>query len=147
YMVVPNWLGRLEQAGQYRRPGQYGGWLGRAYDPLNTAIDKKNLQDNPYWRNLSDEELTFQIEGLVRPQEVRLERIAGRVSLLEQFDQQRRQLDLRGAPTTVGRISNPSERSAPDGAREAAFDRFRQRALGLVMSEKTRRALDIRQES
>src|SRR5205085_7219004 len=85
---------RLEQAGQYRRPGQYAGWLGRAYDPLNTAIDKRNLQDNPYWRDVTDEELTFQIEGLVRPQEVRLERIAGRVSLLEQYDQHRRLLDV-----------------------------------------------------
>ncbi len=125
YMALPNWLGRLEQSGQYRRPGQYAGWLGRAYDPLNTAIDKRNLQDNPYWRDCTDEELTFQIDGLVRPQELRLERVAGRASLLEQFDQQQRLFD---------------------GRRAGAFDRFRERALGLVMSEKTRRALDIRQE-
>src|SRR5205807_6028240 len=66
--------------------------------------------------------------------------IAGRVSLLEQFDQQRRLFD-------VGRIANPSAENRRIAQRESAFDRFRQRALGLVMSEKTRRALDIRQES
>src|SRR5712691_2026034 len=43
YAVVPNYLGRLEQAGQYRRPGEYAGWLGRNYNPLATSVDKKDL--------------------------------------------------------------------------------------------------------
>ncbi len=107
YMAVPNWLGRLEQSGQYLRPGEYGGWLGRAYDPLNTAIDKRNLKDNPYWRDCTDEELTFQIDGLVRPQELRLERMAGRASLLEQFDQQRRLFDGRRAGPSTASASAP----------------------------------------
>ena len=57
--VVPNWLGRLQEGGQYRRPGQYAGWLGNGFDPMTTAIDKRDLTDNPYWRDCTDEELTF----------------------------------------------------------------------------------------
>ena len=68
YAVVPNYLGRLEQAGQYRRPGEYAGWLGRAYNPLTTMVDKRNTQDNPYWRACTDEELTFQIAGMAPPE-------------------------------------------------------------------------------
>src|SRR5205807_4413956 len=114
YAVVPNYLGRLEQAGQYRRPGQYAGWLGRSYDPLSTAIDKKDLKDNPYWRDCADDELTFQLDGLVPPRELRPERLDARRSLLEQFDARRRTFDRR---RTV-----------------EAFDRFRRRAFGLVAS-------------
>jgi hypothetical protein len=126
YAVVPNYLGRLEQAGQYRRPGQYAGWLGRAYDPLSTAVDKKNPTDNPYWRVCADEELTFQLDGLLPPRDLGAERQKSRRSLLEQFDERRRALDRR---RTV-----------------EEFDRFRQRAFALVASDGVRRALDIRRE-
>src|SRR5262249_18841784 len=64
YAVVPNSLGRLQEAGQYLRPGEHAGWLGRRYNPLTTMVDKKDMSDNPYWRECSDRELTFQIEGL-----------------------------------------------------------------------------------
>jgi hypothetical protein len=40
YAVVPNWLGRMQDKGQYVRPGEYAGWLGRAYNPLTTKIDR-----------------------------------------------------------------------------------------------------------
>jgi hypothetical protein len=126
YVVLPNSLGRLQEAGQYRRPGEHAGWLGKAYNPLTTTIDKQNLQDNPYWRDCTDAELTFQIEGLVPPRELRPERVQGRLALLAQFDVQRRRLD--GLRAT------------------AEFDRTRQRALALVASERTRSALDIRRE-
>ncbi len=126
YAVVPNYLGRLEQAGQYRRPGQYAGWLGRSYDPLSTAVDKKDLKDNPYWRDCTDEELTFQLDGLVPPRELGPERLGARRSLLEQFDARRRSLDRR---RTV-----------------EEFDHFRRRAFALVASGGVRRALDIRRE-
>lgn len=129
YAVVPNSLGRLEQAGQYKRPGEYAGWLGRAYDPLTTHIPKRNLTDNPYWRDCTEEELNFQIDGLVSGLDLSVDRVRGRQSLLEQFDEARRASDL----------SLPSR-----PLRE--HERFRRRALGLVASERTRRALDIRQE-
>ncbi|MBT5019808.1 MAG: DUF1501 domain-containing protein, partial [Planctomicrobium sp.] len=36
YAVVPNWLGCLQDKGQYIRPGEYAGWLGQAYNPMTT---------------------------------------------------------------------------------------------------------------
>jgi hypothetical protein len=126
YAVVPNRLGRLEDRGQYLRPGEYAGWLGRAYNPLSTTIEKRDLADNPYWRDCTDEELNFQIEGLVASPELRLERIGARRTLLDQFDAGRRGLDASGATE--------------------AFDKHRRRALALVTSDATREALDIRRE-
>jgi hypothetical protein len=125
YFVLPNWLGSLQEKGQYRRPGQYAGWLGRAYDPLNTNIRKKDLKDNPYWRDCSDDELKFEIQGLVGRQEISLQRLSGRRSLLQQLDTQLRSVDSR---------------------RVASFDQFKQRAFDLVTSQRTRRALDIKGE-
>jgi hypothetical protein len=125
YAVTPNRLGRLEQQGQYIRPGEYAGWLGRAYNPLTTLVDKKDDKDNPYWRDCSDEELTFAIEGLAPAKELTLDRLHSRASLLEQYDGGRRALDAR---------------------RATEFDRFRERAVALVTSSRARTALDIRQE-
>ncbi len=125
YMVLPARLGHLEQAGQYKRPGEYAGWLGRAWNPVSTLVNKRDLKDNPYWRDCTDAELTFQIAGLDAPKELTLDRSKGRQSLLEQFDAQRRNVQ---------------------GKRVAEFDRIRARALDLATSEKTRRALDITKE-
>lgn len=124
YAVVPNWLGRLQDKGQYRRPGQYAGWLGQAYNPLTTAINKRSLTDNPYWRPCTDEELNFQIEGLAPG--IAVDTLRRRSTLLDQFESARRNIE-----TSQG----------------YAIDRFRERALALVASDKTRRVLDIRQEA
>jgi len=64
YAVVPNRLGRLQENGQYVRPGEYGGWLGSSVNPLTTRIDRKDIADNPYWRDCTDSELRCRIEGL-----------------------------------------------------------------------------------
>ena len=125
YMVVPNSLGRLQEAGQYPRPGEHAGWLGQRYNPLTTKIDKKSLTDNPYWRDCSDDELTFEIAGMAARDGVTLDRLGTRRSLLEQFDDERR----RVAGVSVG-----------------DYDAFRERAFALITSEETRRALDIRRE-
>lgn len=125
YMVVPNSLGRLQDAGQYPRPGEHAGWLGRRYNPLTTQIDKKSLTDNPYWRDCTDDELTFNIAGMAANDGLTLDRLRTRQSLLEQFDDERRRLAFRGA---------------------TSFDAFRERAVSLVTSEKTREALDIGRE-
>jgi Protein of unknown function (DUF1501) len=124
-MVVPNSLGRLQEAGQYPRPGEHAGWLGARYNPLTTRIDKKSLTDNPYWRDCTDDELTFQLEGMSQREGITLDRVLNRQSLLTQFNDQRRQLDRNGV---------------------LAMDPFRQRALALVTSDKTRQALDIKLE-
>ena len=126
YMVLPNSLGRLQEAGQYPRPGEHAGWMGQRYNPLTTKIEKKSLTDNPYWRDCSDEELNFQISGLSGQEGLTLDRMQARQSLLHQFNDRVRQFD--------------QARSAE------GFDAFRERAFGLVTSEKTRQALDIRQE-
>lgn len=107
YAVVPNRLGRLEQTGQYVRPGEYAGWLGHEYNGMTTSIDKRDALDNPYWRDCTDEELTFKIPSLDLPKEVSVDRLTQRTRLLEQFDGRRRRLE-----------TNPSI---------AAMDRFRQR--------------------
>ncbi len=123
YTVLPNWLGRLQDGGQYRRPGQYAGWLGQQYNPLTTSIAKRDAADNPYWRDCEDDELKFQIEGLAP--EISLDVVRRRASLLDQFESVRRDAD----------DSQPN-----------AYAEFRQRALSLITSDRTRLALDIRRE-
>lgn len=127
YAVVPNSLGRIQTYSvQLVRPGEYAGWLGRGYDPVTTRIEKRDKKDNPYFRACSDEELTFQLDGLLSPQEITLDRMHQRQSLLSQFD---------------------AERSRIDSARSLSeYDRFQQRALNLVTSQKTREAFDITRE-
>jgi len=128
YVVVPNFLGRLQKhTSQLIRPGEYAGWLGRGYDPITTMVNKKNDGDDPYQRVCTDEELTFQIDGLVAPEALTLDRLNSRQTLLAQFEQQLKRLDNEKVLS--------------------AYDRFQQRALSLVASERTRQALDLKQES
>ena len=128
YVVLPNSLGRIQTYSvQLKRPGEYGGWLGRGYDPITTAIEKRDNQDNPYFRNCDEGELSFQIQGLLSQDAISLQRLNNRQSLLSQFDAQLRRMD--------------NEKTL------SAYDRFQQRAMSLVSSEKTRTALDLRQES
>lgn len=126
YMVVPNRLGRLQESGQYVRPGEYAGWLGQSSNPLTTRIDRRDLNDNPYWRDNTDEELNFQIQGLDPLSAIELDRLRNRASLLKQFDEQRRLLESQ---------------------EDRDIDLLRQRAIGLVTSPRTREALDVRRES
>ena len=124
YAVLPNWLGRLQDKGQYRRPGQYGGWLGNGYNPLTTSIEKRDAKDNPYWRECSDEELTFRIDGLAPGMPVK--RIRERASLREQLEAVQREVEA--------------------GDAVASMDRHRQRALALVASDRAGTALDLATE-
>jgi hypothetical protein len=127
YVVAPNFLGKLEEYSiQLRRPGEYAGWLGRGYDPLTTSIAKRDKKDNPYFRDCTDEELNYQIQGLALPAELTMDRVGSRQSLLSQFDDQ-----LRIADRHAG---------------VAAMDKFQARAFTLATSQETRQALDIRQE-
>lgn len=126
-MFLPNRLGYLQKfSTRLSRPGGYGGWLGRGYDPLATAIQKRNEDDNPYFRPCTDDELNFCIQGMQTDESLTLDRLARRRSLLDQFDSERKILD--SSSTT------------------ATYDKFRQRALSLVSSEKVRNALDVRLE-
>jgi hypothetical protein len=127
YVVTPNFLGRLQEYSlQLRRPGEYAGWLGRGYDPLTTSISKRDKKDNPYFRDCTDEELNYQIQGLALPADITLDRLAQRRTLLVQFDEQLQ--------------------AAEQSRLLAAYDKFQTRAFTLATSQETRRALDIRQE-
>ena len=126
YAVLPNSLGRLQEYKvQLKRPGETAGWLGRGYDPMTTRIEKRDAADNPYWRDCTDDELTFQIDGLVQHASLNSHRLNRRRSLLQQFDDARANLSA----DTINQ-----------------YDLYQQRALSLVSSEKTRRALDLTQE-
>jgi hypothetical protein len=127
YVVLPNSLGRLQEGLVLRRPGEYAGWLGSAYEPVTTAIDKRSPTDNPYWRDCTDRELRFQIQGLADSKELVLDRLNRRRSLVESFDRMCRRVD---------------HNRALDG-----YDESEKRALALVTSDRARRALDIRGES
>lgn len=126
YVVLPNSLGRLQDYRvQLKRPGETAGWLGRGFDPIKTRIEKRDSKDNPYFRDCTDEELDFQIEGLVNHESLTLDRLDRRSSLLNQFDSGLKKLSNR----TVD-----------------AYDQFQSRALSLVTSPKARDALDITHE-
>jgi hypothetical protein len=124
YVYLPNPLGHIQG---YDRSGQYAGWLGRTYNALATRIAKRDEKDNPYFRVCDDAELDFRIAGVDARAEVTLDRLAGRASLLEQFDDARRELDHAPA------------------VRE--FGRMRERAMTLVSGETMRAAFDIRREA
>ena len=124
YVYLPNPLGHIQG---YDRSGQYAGWLGRSYNALATKIAKRDKDDNPYFRACADDELDFRVQGCEMHEGMTLDRNAGRVSLLEQFDEGRRMLER--------------SRSV------LAYNRVQQRALDLVTSEKMRNAFDIRQEA
>jgi hypothetical protein len=124
YVYLPNPLGHIQG---YNRSGGYAGWLGRTYDALATRIAKRDEKDNPYFRDCDDAELDFRIAGVDVQADITLERLAGRDTLLAQFDAARRDLDRSPAVHE--------------------FDRMRDRAMTLVSGEKMRAAFDIRRES
>ena len=127
YVVVPNFLGRLQDYKvQLRRPGETAGWLGRMYDPLNTMVDKRDSKDNPYWRDCTDDELTYRIQGMGSSEGLTLDRLNRRQSLLEQLNSQLRLAEQQRIVET--------------------YDKFRQQAFSLVASERARDAFDIRRE-
>jgi len=127
YVYLPNRLGHMQPySTKLDRPGQYAGWLGRGYDALATDILPRDKKDNPFFRECTDEELDFRIKGLAADENLSLDRLNQRRSLLEQFDVERRRLDRDAFATP--------------------YQRFQQRALSLITSERTRQALDIRQE-
>ncbi len=124
YVYLPKPLGHF--AG-YDINGQYAGWLGRAYNPLATNISKRAADDNPYFRDCTDEELDFRISGLEPIPEVTLDRLNRRESLLEQFNARRRELD-----------KFPTVRD---------FNSTHQRALTLLTSKEIAAAFDLRRET
>ncbi|MDB5392315.1 MAG: hypothetical protein JWM11_7961 [Planctomycetaceae bacterium] len=124
YVYLPNPLGHIQG---YDRSGQYAGWLGHSYNALATRIARRNNADNPYFRDCTDAELDFRVQGCEVRDALTLDRTVQRVSLLEQFD--------------TGRQDLYRSRSVNN------YDRVRAKAVDLVTSEKMRAAFDIRRES
>ncbi len=123
YVFLPRLLGHF--AG-YDINGQYAGWLGKAWDPMATTIQKRHATDNPYFRDCADDELDFRLAGLDPLPDVTIDRLNRRQSLLEQFDAQRRWLEQ--SP----RIRNFSVR--------------REQAMNLLTSDNVSQAFDLRRE-
>jgi len=135
-MVLPNSLGALQEKGQYPRPGEHAGWIGPRYNPLTTAIQKRSIDDNPYWRSCTDEELSFQIAELRSAEDVTAGRLSRRQSLLTQFDAARERLDAARSAS-----------GGPVSRQGSGFDAFRERAFSLMTSAGIRGALNLREES
>lgn len=123
YVYLPRLLGHF--AG-YDINGMYAGWLGKAYNPMATRIQKRDAGDNPYFRDCTDEELDFRLNGLEQLPGLTLNRLDRRQGLLTQFDAERRRLDESAA------IRN--------------YNGLQERAVSLLSSPQIAEAFDIRRE-
>jgi hypothetical protein len=123
YFYTPAPLGHLQG---YDYPGQYAGWLGRAYNALATNFRRRDNKDNPYFREVSDEEMDLRIQGLDEQAALPLDRLNRRRSLLEQFDAARQR--------------------AEQSKSLATYTRLQQKAFDLANSPRIREALDVRKE-
>ncbi len=122
HVCVPNRLGLLEG---YTRTGPYGGILGAKFDPVCTRVGNNGeLLFNP--NGVRAETLKFAPPGADLAAGVTLDQLSTRASLVQQLDAKRGGL-LASAAT--------------DG-----FDDSRKRALGVITSERFRRALDTSAE-
>lgn len=123
YVYLPRLLGHM--AG-YDINGMYAGWLGKAFNPMATRIGKRDAQDNPFFRDCTDEELDFRLSGLEQLPGITLDRIQQRQSLLTQLNVEQRRLDHAAA---VGNYND-----------------LQQRVLSMLSSPRIAEAFDIRRE-
>jgi hypothetical protein len=125
------------RSNQPHRAGPYGGFLGPAYDPIWTDFKGEGTkvfsQENrgvvqefrdPYAGVNSD--CRFQISAGEPNDQISLDRLDRRKSLLEQLERARRK--------------------AESGRQTGGFDRYREMAHSLLTSPRMQRALDLRQE-
>lgn len=124
YVYLPRLLGHF--AG-YDINGMYAGWLGKAYNPMATRIQKRDGNDNPYFRDCTDEELDFRLNGLETLPGMTLDRLDQRQTLLTQLDVERRRLDQHLA------IRN--------------YQGLQERAVSMLSSPQIAEAFDIRREN
>jgi Protein of unknown function (DUF1501) len=106
----------------FRRGGPYGGFLGGGYDPVWAEFSGDAPKGDPYRAITAEGKFQLTPPGAA---EVTLDRLNDRRSLLQQLDEQRRQVD-----DAAGR----------------GFDRQREMAFNLVASPRLRQALDVDRE-
>lgn len=141
---IPNnialpWPFSSRRVGEVPRAGPYAAFLGNAYNPIwsefhgnatkkmvKTLTDKTEDVLEPYL-GITPESRFELASSTALPNDLTLDRLSRRTSLVGQFDQARQALDR----TAAGRN----------------LDRYRQMALSLIGSEKVRTALDIARES
>ncbi len=118
--------------------GPFAAFLGQAYDPVWTDYTGKGIRavpkysdgqktafHDPYGGCTPDGRFTLS-DAVRRPSDVPAQRLDGRLSLLDQFDRARHELD--------------------EAAAIKPFGRHRERALSLIASDAVGRALDISRE-
>jgi hypothetical protein len=128
-----------QRVGEVARAGPYAAFLGGAYNPVWTEFHGeatrnfvKTLQDKrievrePYMGITPQSR--FELAGATSlPNDITIDRLNRRRSLVEQFDLGRRDLDASAAARS--------------------FDRHQELALSMIASQKVRSALDIQQEA
>ena len=123
----PGWGERSQYPG-IRRPGPYGGFLGNQYDPLISVC-------NPTFAKVPERKYYDPVWPMGEPMlpldepppEMTLDRLNERRTLLQQFDDQSRELDFTDA---VGRMN-----------------RVKGQAFSMIQSSRTRDAFDLSGES
>lgn len=129
-VVVPQFL--LRDTGRFV-PGQYGGHMGRKFDPweVHAAAKCRGMGPCPQCFHYQEPEFKHTAYPVFDPPNVRFghevtrPRFERRMSLLESLDQSRRKLD--------------------DAADEAGiFDRYQEQAASLLTSAVTRQAFDLK---
>jgi hypothetical protein len=138
--VIPEYIGRGTGTGQIV-PGQTAGRLGAAGDPwlVRAASNCLGWGACPHCFDDGDDDAVFafglehrhtgpafRAPSLRLPDALTSQRLAGRLSLLETYEQGRRALDQL--------------------AERSSLDRFRQQAVSLLTSAAVRRALDLKNE-
>jgi hypothetical protein len=94
---------------------------------MATRIQARNSADNPYFRDCTDAELDFRLNGLESFPDVTLDRLDQRRTLLTQLDDERRRLDQQSAIRSYTGLEN--------------------RALQLLSSPQIAEAFDLRREA
>lgn len=130
YIYLPNRHGQIQLDGRYDRLGQYAGWLGAENNALATRIHKKPGRsdnpycstNNPYYRDCSDDELTFQFEGMAPPAGVTIDRLDRRRSLLEQFEVGARKLAATQSLSGYGAARHSAWNMLTSGVLKDALD-------------------------
>ena len=126
YAALPSSLG---WGFALKRPGPWGGFLGKRYDPLCSECRPKMDPKPPAGRRPMWLGVPFLADTVLGP-DMTLDRLDSRRTLLQQLDDQRRRAESLPRP----------------GAGSGDFERVRQRAFSLLTGSKLRAAFDIDRE-